>query len=71
MERMAARVYCAVLLCLAGCWSSTEAAPGLNNTGEIHVLLITQHGKMQQVPYKKKAYRRPVKDEFCWQHQFK
>ncbi|KAK7132003.1 hypothetical protein R3I93_018531 [Phoxinus phoxinus] len=27
---MTARVYCAVLLCLSGCWSSTEAAPGPN-----------------------------------------
>ncbi|KAG1962197.1 tissue factor pathway inhibitor, partial [Pimephales promelas] len=25
-------LYCTVLLCLAGCWSSTEAAPGLNYT---------------------------------------
>ncbi|XP_077070043.1 uncharacterized protein LOC143722546 [Siphateles boraxobius] len=29
-ERMTARVYCAVLLCLSGCWSSTEAALGRN-----------------------------------------
>jgi len=36
---MTARVYCTVLLCLAGCWSSTEAAPEQNFTGEkIHVL---------------------------------
>jgi len=47
--------------------------------------LITQHEEMQQVPYKNDisayynsqtyrvglGYRRPVKDEFCWQHQFK
>ncbi|XDV45635.1 hypothetical protein PO909_013699 [Leuciscus waleckii] len=34
---MTAQVYCAVLLCLSGCWSSTEAALGQNTGEKIYV----------------------------------
>ncbi|KAK9953772.1 hypothetical protein ABG768_015899, partial [Culter alburnus] len=45
---MTARVYCAVLLCLSGCFSTTDAAPGQNFTVAVYAA-----GKVKIVGYRR------------------